>query len=75
MKKEIIQGIPFWVDGQNRIFAFEGKEIPQNPLWLGTYNPTEKKIDLRADWRTAYSEKLEEYRRSSAPRARVPESQ
>ena len=74
MKKELIQGIPFWVDAQNRIFAFEGKEVPTNPLWLGSYNTQTKKIDLRADWQAAYEEKLSEYRRSTAPRARVPQA-
>jgi hypothetical protein len=74
MKKEIIQGIPFWVDAQNRIFAFEGKEVPTNPLWLGTYNSTAKTLDLRPDWQTAYDEKLNEYRRSTAPRPRVPQA-
>jgi hypothetical protein len=72
MKKELIQGIPFWLDAQQRVFAFEGKEVPANPLWLGTYNPQSQKLELRADWQTAYQEKLAEYRRSCVPRARVP---
>lgn len=74
MKKELIQGIPFWVDAQNRIFAFEGKEAPANPLWLGSYNTETKKIDLRGDWQAAYEEKLTEYRRAVAPRPRVPQA-
>lgn len=72
MKKDIIQGIPFWIDAQGRVYAFEGKEVPAQPLWLGTY--TGGKLDLRADWEQAYKEKLETYRRNSAPRARVPAS-
>lgn len=72
MKKELIQGIPFWVDAQNRIFAFESKEQPANPLWLGTYDPKTEKIELRPDWEAAYRDKLEHYRQTCAPRARVP---
>lgn len=74
MKKEIIQGIPFWLDSQNRVFAFEGKETPANPLWLGTYNSVHKKLDLRPDWRVAYEEKLAEYRQSAVARPRIPEA-
>ena len=74
MKKEVIQGIPFWLDTQNRIYAFEGKEVPSSPLWLGTYNPSTQKVDLRADWQAAYAERLEEYRRKTTPRPRVPTS-
>lgn len=72
MKKEVIQGIPFWLDAQNRIFAFEGKEVPATPLWLGSYNPTTQKIELRTDWEAAYKDKLEAFRKNSVARARVP---
>jgi hypothetical protein len=71
MKKEIIQGIPFWVDKDRRIFAFEGKELPADPLWLGTCDAGLTKIELRADWQTAYQEKLEKYRQSATARPRV----
>lgn len=74
MKKEIIQGIPFWLDAQNRVFAFEGKEAPAHPLWLGTYNTQTKKVELRTDWEAAYQEKLTDYRQKSAARPRVPEA-
>lgn len=72
MKKEVIQGIPFWLDSQNRIYAFETKDIPAQPLWLGSYNPASQKIELRTDWEAAYKDKLEAYRKNSLARARVP---
>lgn len=72
MKREIIQGIPFWLDAQGRVYAFESKEVPTQPLWLGTYNSTTQKLELRSDWEAAYQEKLEAYRRSVSARARVP---
>jgi len=72
-KKEIIQGIPFWVDTQNRFFAFENKETP-GTLHLGTYNPQTKALQLREDWKEVYEPKLQEYRRSLQARARVPPS-
>jgi len=72
MKKEVIQGIPFWLDNQNRVYSFEGKEAPVNPLWLGTYSPATQKIELRSDWEAAFKDKLEVYRKNSVARARVP---
>ena len=72
-KKEILQGIPFWVDGQNRVFAFENKETP-GTLHLGTYNPQTKQLQLREDWKEVYEPRLQEYRRSLLARARVPPS-
>jgi hypothetical protein len=72
-KKEIIQGIPFWVDAQNRVFAFENKET-QGTLHLGTYNPQTKTLQLREDWKEVYEPRLQEYRRSLLARARVPAS-
>jgi hypothetical protein len=73
MQKKIIQGIPFWVDAQNRVFAFETKELPSNPLWLGTYNPQTEKVELLSNWREAYAQTLEDYHKKAAPRARVPQ--
>ena len=73
MQKKLIQGIPFWVDGQNRVYAFETKEVPSNPLWLGTYNPQTEKLDLLPNWREAYAATLDDYRKKAAPRARVPQ--
>lgn len=73
MQKKIIQGIPFWVDAHNRVFAFETKELPSNPLFLGTYNPQTEKVDLLDTWREAYAKPLEEYHTKAAARARVPQ--
>jgi hypothetical protein len=72
-KKEIIQGIPFWVDAQNRVFAFENKET-QGTLHLGSYNPQTKTLQLREDWKEVYEARLQEYRRGLQARARVPPS-
>lgn len=74
MQKKIIQGIPFWVDAQNRIYLFETKEAPTNPICLGTYSPQTETIALKDNWRELYQANIEEYRRKSAPRARVPPS-
>lgn len=73
MQKKVIQGIPFWIDAQNRAFAFETKELPSNPLLLGTYNPQTEKVDLLHNWREAYAQPLEEYHKKAAARARVPQ--
>ncbi len=73
MQKKILQGIPFWVDAQNRIYLFENKETP-GTIVLGTYNPQTEKIQLREDWKDVYQPKLDEYRASLQSRARVPKS-
>lgn len=74
MQKKILQGIPFWVDAQNRIYVFETKEAPVNPICLGTYNPQTDMIALKENWRELYAGNLEEYRKKCGPRARVPAS-
>lgn len=70
MQKKIIQGIPFWVDGQ-RVYAFENKET-QGTLLLGTYNPQTEQVQLREDWKEVYQAKLAEYRSKLQSRPRVP---
>lgn len=72
-KKEILQGIPFWVDTQHRVYAFENKETP-GTLQLGTYNSQTQQLQLRDDWKQVYEQKLIDYRRSLQPRARVAAS-
>lgn len=72
-KKELIQGIPFWVDAQNRVYAFENKETP-GTLHIGTYTPQTKTLQLRDDWKEVYEPRLQEYRRNLQARARVPAS-
>jgi hypothetical protein len=72
-KKELIQGIPFWVDGQSRVYAFENKETP-GTLHIGTYNAQAKTLQLRDDWKEVYEPRLQEYRRGLQARARVPPS-
>lgn len=73
MQKKVIQGVPFWVDAQNRIYVFETKEVPANPIWLGTYNTQSDTVELAANWRELYAMNLEDYRKKAAPRARVPQ--
>jgi hypothetical protein len=73
MQKKVVQGIPFWIDAQNRAFVFETKELPSNPLWLGTYNPQTEKVELLRNWREAYAQTLEDYHKKAAARARVPQ--
>lgn len=70
--KKLIQGIPFWLDTTNRVYAFETKDTPSNTIWLGTYNPETEKIDFQPAWREAYAANLEEYRTKAISRARVP---
>ena len=71
MLRKVIQGIPFWLDTQNRIYAYDPAD-QTNPLWLGTYNPQTEKVELREDWRQAYATKIESYRQGAQTRSRVP---
>ena len=70
-ERKVIQGVPFWVDNQKRIYAYEGKEAT-NLLWLGMYNDQTDKVELRPDWEQAYKEKLETYRKNVQPKSRLP---
>ena len=71
MQRKVIQGIPVWLDTQNRVYAYDPVDTT-NPLWLGTYSPQTETMTLRDDWKLVYQEKLEAYRKKSAPRNRLP---
>ena len=73
MQRKVLQGIPFWLDGQNRIYAYDPQD-QTNPLWLGVYDPQTEKVTLREDWRQAYQAKIEAYRTSAQSRSRIPQT-
>ena len=71
MNRKVIQGIPYWVDTQNRIYAYDPADTT-NFLWLGSCSVTFETVELRADLESAYSEKLAKFRSSHQPRDRKP---
>jgi hypothetical protein len=71
MQRKLIQGIPFWLDAQNRVYAYD-PTTTENPIWLGTYSPQTEKIEFRDDWRDAYSSALVAYRQQNQARSRLP---
>jgi hypothetical protein len=72
---EVLQGIPFLVDPNTKsIFAFE-KPVSNNPLRLGTYDPTSKTFELLENWKELYQARLETHRATERPRTRLNTTQ
>lgn len=71
MQRKLIQGIPFWLDAQNRVYAYD-PTTSENPIWLGTYSPQKEMIEFRDDWREAYAPALAAYRQQNQARSRLP---
>ena len=72
MQVKQFQGLWFLFDSKdNKIYAYE--KDPKQPLWLGSVSP-DGSVQLRADWKTVYAPKLEEYRTTEKPKSRVPQA-
>lgn len=71
MQRKVVQGLPIWVDAQQRAFSYEPSDATVKSVWLGSYNPTTDLLELRPNWQTAYEARLVEYRASQAPRLRT----
>lgn len=70
MQRKIIQGVPYWVDGANKMYIWQSQEKPQTPIWIGTYNPQTETGLLREEWKELFQPILQSYRevQSSRPR-------
>lgn len=71
MQREVIHGIPFWCDKENRIYYYNAfstaAETPK--LCLGT---REKLVD---NWEELLASKLADYRENISARSRKPQQQ
>jgi hypothetical protein len=70
MQRKVLQGVPYWVDAQNKIYAYTQNDTTY--LCLGTYSPETEKVTLLPNWKELYTQKLMEYRTSAQARARLP---
>lgn len=70
MQREVLDGVPFWCDKENKVYAYD---TVQPPLFLGTKTATGG-VALIAGWRDAYSQRLSTWRTELKPRGRKPKS-
>lgn len=68
MQRKVFQGVPYWVDAAQKIYAYDPKETT-GTLWLGTVK--DEKVTLREGWQEIYQPKLDEFRGSNTTRPRV----
>jgi len=67
MQRKVFQGVPYWVDSSQKIYAYDPKETT-GTLWLGTVK--DEKVTLRPDWQGIYQPALEQYRGANGTRPR-----
>ena len=70
MQRKVVQGLPIWVDSQQRAFSYETNDALVKSVWLGAYNPTTDTLELRPNWKAVYEPRLIEYRATQVPRLR-----
>lgn len=70
MQREVLDGVPFWCDKENRVYAYD---TVQPPLHLGTKTATGGVV-LISGWREAYSQRLATWRAELKSRSRKPKS-
>jgi hypothetical protein len=68
MQRKVFQGVPYWVDSSQKIYAYDPKETT-GTLWLGTVK--DEKVTLRDDWQSVYQPALVQYRAVNGTRPRV----
>ena len=70
MQREVLNGIPFWCDKENKVYAYD---TIQPPLYLGKKTAAGG-VDLIPTWREAYNQRLTSWRSDLKPRGRKPKS-
>lgn len=64
---QIIQGIPYWISQDNKVYLFNNSTKPDLSLHIGTYNPTQKNVHLHGDWKQTAESALATYRSTIQP--------
>jgi hypothetical protein len=67
MQREIVHGVPYFVDGQHNLYTWETDTTPQ---LIGSYNPKSEDVRYNADHLKKLEGKLELWRSKQEPRAR-----
>lgn len=71
MQREVINGVPYWCDKENRIYYYNAfsTAADSSKICLGT------KDKLRDDWQAVLANSLREYRENNKSRSRKPQQQ
>jgi hypothetical protein len=67
MQRQIIDGIPYFVDAQNRLFNWDIETTPQH---IGAYDPATKRIIFLDNYLAPLADRLQEWRAKQQPRLR-----
>jgi len=69
MQRQIIHGVPYFTDVQNRLYTWEPEGSPSH---IGTYDPVKKSVDFLPNHQAILDEKLATWRRTQHTRSRKP---
>lgn len=69
MQRQIIHGVPYFTDVQNRLYTWEPEGSPSH---IGTYDPVKKSVDFLPNHQAMLEEKLATWRRTQHTRSRKP---
>ena len=67
MQRQIIDGVPYFVDGANKLYTWENESIPQH---IGTYDPKTKTVAFEPNHLTGLADKLIRWRENQTARIR-----
>jgi hypothetical protein len=67
MQRQIIDGIPYFVDAQHRLFNWDTEASPQH---IGTYDPATKRIVFLDNYLSPLADRLQDWRGKQQPRLR-----
>lgn len=64
---QIIQGIPYWISEDNKVYLFNNSLQADISLHIGYYNSAQKNVQLSGDWKQIGSPALNTYRSTIQP--------
>jgi len=64
---QIIQGVPYWISSDNKVYLFNNSSKPDLSLSIGTFQTSSKTVELNGDWRLSASGALNTYRSTIQP--------
>lgn len=63
----IIQGIPYWISQDNKVYLFNNSQNPDLSLLIGTFLPERNTVALNGDWKKTATPVLDSYRSTIQP--------
>ena len=67
MQRQIIHGVPYFIDSQNKLYLWESEEPA---YYIGTYAPDTKTVSYEPNCIKKLSERLDIWRNNQVPRTR-----